>query len=364
MRTTIFVFSKQGMEMGLRVRQHLNNMGHQVTNFGIEEYVDRDDVKAFRKISDVIEQEMKICEVIIFISASGIAVRAIAPHIKNKVSDPAVLVMDEKGHFVIPILSGHVGGANQLAEILAKSLSKEGTNCIPVITAATDSYMKFSVDKWAKRQGLGIIEMDVAKEISDMALHQEIIPIYVDDNCEKYIRKVPKGCSRVKGMFRNGSIDNYQKGIYICSVEKVKKKSQPFAQTLHLVPRKYVLGIGCRKEISYERVENCFLETLREMNIYPQEIGWMTTIDIKRNEPALLELSARYHLEMISYTSKQLQQAEGDFDSSEFVKKITGVDNASERSAMIGNNYGKKVYKKRVQDGITISVYEKYSFSG
>lgn len=359
MRTSIFAFSKQGIDMGFRVRQHLSNMGHQVTNFGIEKYVDNANMKPFRKISDVIEQEMKICEVIVFICASGIAVRAIAPYIQNKVSDPAVLVMDETGNFVIPILSGHIGGANQLAEILAKSLSKEGTKCIPVITTATDSYKKFSVDNWAKRQGLGIMEMDIAKEISVMALQQEMIPIYVDDSCEKYMAKVPKGCCRVKGKFFNDRIEDYKTGIYVCQSEEVKKKLQPFTQTLHLIPRKYVLGIGCRKEISYDKVEKCFLDTLQEMNIYPQEIGWLTTIDIKRNEPALLELSARYHLEMFSYTSKQLQQAEGDFDSSEFVKKITGVDNVCERSAAIGSNCGKKVCKKRVQEGVTVSVYER-----
>ncbi len=359
MRTSIFAFSKQGIEMGLRVRQHLSNMGHEVTNFGIEKYVERNHVNPFRKISDIIEQQMRICEVIIFISASGIAVRAIAPHIKNKVSDPAVLVMDEKGHFVIPILSGHVGGANQLAEILAKSLSKEGTSCVPVITTATDSHRRFSVDNWAKRQGLGIIEMDVAKEISVMALQQEMIPIYVDNDCDKYILRVPDGCCRVIGTFYKGRIENYQTGIYICQSDKIKKKSQPFAQTLHLVPRKYVFGIGCRKDIGYETVEKCFLDALGEMNIYPQEVGWLTTIDLKRYEPALLELSARYHLEMFSYTSKQLQQAEGDFDSSEFVKKITGVDNVCERSAAIGSGNGRKVCKKREQNGVTVSVYER-----
>ena len=106
------------------------------------------------------KEQFQVCEALVFIGATGIAVRAIAPFIINKAVDPAVLVIDELGKYIIPLLSGHLGGANKLASELSVLIG--GT---PVVTTATDLEKCFAIDEWAKRNSLVIKNLKVAKHI-------------------------------------------------------------------------------------------------------------------------------------------------------------------------------------------------------
>ena len=117
---------------------------------------------------------------LIFIGACGIAVRAIAPYIRDKKTDPAVLAADEKGRFVIPLLSGHLGGANELAERLAAGLAKSGIPAQAVLTTATDVNRRFAVDVFAKEHGLVLDQMKLAKEISAAVLAGEPVGLFSD----------------------------------------------------------------------------------------------------------------------------------------------------------------------------------------
>ena len=104
-------------------------------------------------------------DALIFVGAVGIAVRAIAPHCKSKATDPAVVVLDECGRFAVPLLSGHLGGANALARALA-----EACGAIPIITTATDANGVFAVDEWAKAQGCAVLEPERIKLVSGALL--------------------------------------------------------------------------------------------------------------------------------------------------------------------------------------------------
>lgn len=273
-------------------------------------------------------------DALIFIGACGIAVRSVAPYIKSKTSDPAVVVVDDQGRYVIPILSGHIGGANELARKIAAFIG-----AIPVITTATDGAGRFSCDVWAVQNNCTISSMQVAKEVSAAILKSDI-PVVSD---HKLSSALPAGL--VLG--ESGDI-----GIYI----GIHNKS-PFKTTLQLIPRTLVLGIGCRKGISKEHLLSAVKTVFSENNLDIRAVGKIASIDVKKEEAGLLSLARELNAELVFYTADELNAVEGDFDESAFVKDTVGTGNVCERSAVLDG--GKLIVKKSAMDGVTVAVAEK-----
>ena len=169
------------------------------------------------------QQAMVDCDLIVFVGAAGIAVRAAAPYLAGKAYDPAVVVIDEQGRFVIPLLSGHLGGANELAERLA-----EGLGATAVITTATDGRAVFAVDSWAKSHECVVFDPENIKYISGALLRGDTVGLRsafpVDGLLPAHIN--------TKTAAESGFVIGFDTEV------------QPFPHTLHLVPRVLSLGIG------------------------------------------------------------------------------------------------------------------------
>ena len=270
-------------------------------------------------------------DALIFVGACGIAVRSIAPHIRSKQSDPAVLCIDERGQYVIPILSGHIGGANELAEKLASGLGAQA-----IITTATDINGKFSVDSWAIRNGFAIGDMAIAKEVSAAILEQDVA----------LFSMLP-----VTGSLPGGLVlrDDGPIGIFIGW-----EKQDPFGKTLHLIPRNLHLGIGCRKGTAARVIKTAVDSVLEQHQIDPAAIKCTASIDLKANEPGLLEYCSSTGIPLFCYSAEELLSVPGNFTGSDFVKKITGVENVCERAAMMCAD--KLIIPKTVCEGVTIAV--------
>ena len=334
MKIEIVSFTKQGGELCLRLQYELNKQGYAAD--GHSKY-NVDGVKPLADgLKDFTQKVFNDCDSIIFIGAAGIAVRAISPFVISKDRDPAVLVIDEKGRYVIPVLSGHIGGANKLAEIIAGVLGAQA-----VITTATDINDRFTVDTWAVNAGCHIDNIEKIKEISAAILNGEQVGICSDFPIEGELPKnvVISGNTRV--------------GICISP-----DYSQCFSQTLHLVPKQYVLGIGCRKNTTYEALSGFVNSVLLKNGIRVCEIKAIASIDLKAQEEALLMLSRQWRIPFHTYSAGQLSQVEGKFTPSDFVKGITGVDNVCERAA-IKANAGKLVVDKISGNGVTAAVSKK-----
>ena len=199
----------------------------------------------------------------IFVSSVGLAVREVAPHLKSKATDPAVLVLDELGRYVIPVLSGHIGGANELAKALAASLGAQA-----VITTATDINGRFSVDAWAVQNGCAIASLPLAKAVSAAVLEGDV-PFLSDF---PVVTDLPRGLAPG---------DTGALGVYIGVYEKT-----PFAKTLRLVPRVVRLGIGCRKGTDEETIRAAVNEALAAHGIDRRAVKCAASIDLKAEEGA------------------------------------------------------------------------------
>ncbi|MDD6154493.1 MAG: cobalamin biosynthesis protein [Eubacteriales bacterium] len=281
-------------------------------------------------------------DALVYVGACGIAVRAIAPHVVSKASDPAVVVIDECGDFVIPVLSGHLGGANNLARKIA-----ELTGAVPVVTTATDRNGKFAVDEWSKKQGAWIIEPHRIKLISSAVLKGDDVTV---ESPWDLAGDMPEGLKRFSPKAEGASDGAERPDIELDVFDK-------YSDAIHVVPRIAVLGIGCRKNTPEENIEECFAKFLEENHVFEKAITEAATIDIKKNEPGLLAFCGKHSWHLTDYTAEELNALDGDFTGSDFVKKITGVDSVCERSAAKKAGAGYKiVVRKFAREGVTMAL--------
>lgn len=291
-------------------------------------------------ISDWAGEQMGEQNAILFIGACGIAVRAIAPFLKDKLQDVPVLVMDEKGCHIIPILSGHVGGANGLACKVGGAVGAE-----PVITTATDLNGRFAVDLFAKRNGLRITDRAGIARISAKVLAGQGITVSLEPGHEQGQGRLPEGLTEVP----------YPPEGYADLV--VSAQERPFEAALVLKPREYIVGMGCRRGKGLEELEAFVEENIRKANILPEEIYALASIVQKKEEPGLVALSRAWRVPFLTYRAEELREVEGAFQGSPFVAETVGVDNVCERAALRACGAGGRlVYGKHARDGMTIAV--------
>ena len=170
MKISMICYTLTGQQTGEKLKKGLEKEGNIVSLFTKSKYIP-DSIKG--SCGKWTGEQFETADSIIFIGAAGIAVRSIAPFIQSKKKDPAVLVVDELGKFVISLLSGHLGGANELACLAADILQ-----AIPVVTTATDLEGKFAVDVFAKKNNCHIFRMKEAKEVSAALLAGEKVGFY------------------------------------------------------------------------------------------------------------------------------------------------------------------------------------------
>ena len=328
----IVAFSLKGSELALKISK---NLGMENRVFSKTSAVAEGTEQIRVPITEWAEKSFKEADGIIFVGATGIAVRTIAPYVKDKTTDPAVVCIDELGRNSISLLSGHIGGANDLAYTVS-----EITGANPVISTATDLNKKFSVDSFAVSRNMAISNMKLAKDVSAAVLHNERIGFKSD---YPYTGNIPAGLVES---------EEPELGIYITS-----GNSSAFRKTLRLIPKNHVLEIGCRRNTPKEKIDNAVRKTLSENNISIKSIRMIASIDLKSDEVGLLEFSDELKVPIVFFTSDELNALQnGDFTVSEFVRKTTGVDCVCERSAVLASTDGKIVIRKIGLDGVTVAV--------
>ena len=288
-------------------------------------------------------------EALIFICACGIAVRLIAPFIVHKAKDPAVIVIDEKLKHCIPVLSGHLGGANALALRIASFTGAEA-----VITTASDINGMTAVDMFAKDNGFAITDLEKAKEYTAALLSGETLYVINDAKDVTGEMILPEGyvfADEPDGMDGCNITDDR------CVIRITYKRSahaDACDRELILIPRCLKLGTGCRKGVSKERIEEAAVKCFEKHGLYLDAVSQVCSIDLKKDEEGISEFSQDRGIGFTVYSADELSALEGDFSRSDFVKDHTGVDNVCERSALMEG--GRLLVGKEKYDGITLAV--------
>ncbi len=337
MTVRLIAYSLRGCETALRVAGALTRRGAECRVFAAEKHRCSDSVTPLSgSASDWARDGFAEADALVFCCAAGIAVRAVAPWIRSKKTDPAVLVVDETGRFVISLLSGHIGGANALTAAVAADIGAQ-----PVITTATDLNGLFAVDVFAERNHLYIESMALAKEVSAALLAGEAVGFCSD---------LPVRGTIPPELTADGA------RIGVCVTADPEKA--PYARTLRLMPRRFTAGLGCRRDKDPGEMERFFLERLAACGVPLHALRCIASVDIKRDEPCLLALAKKYTLPFLTYSAAELNALPGEFSGSDFVKGVTGVDCVSERAALLASGGGRLVCRKTAEEGMTFALAE------
>lgn len=331
----IVAYSERGSETAEKIAAGLRARGDECRCFAPPAYCQPGTLPLEKGAQVWVQEAFREAGALVFCCAAGIAVRAIAPSVKNKKEDPAVVVVDECGKFAIPILSGHLGGANRLSLAIAQDIG-----ALPVVTTATDLNGVFAVDVFAKEHCLRIESMQLAKEVSAALLAGRPVGFCSDFPCEG---PLPEGLARARSPL----------GICITA----DRQKAPFEKTLRLLPERFAVGLGCRRGKSAEALETFFLRQLADCGVGTDELRCVASIDLKRDEAGLVALCRKYKLPFVTYSTEQLQAVPGDFSASEFVKRTAGVDSVCERAAVLASG-GRLVRRKTAADGMTFALAE------
>lgn len=274
---------------------------------------------------------------LVFVGAVGIAVRAIAPYVDKKWKDPAVVAVDECGRFAIPLLSGHLGGANRLARAIA-----ELCGATPVVTTATDLHGLFAVDDWARVQNLRVVEPERIRTVSAKVLAGGALRLW----SRFPIEGTPP--DEVELLSAPPAGESSPASDVFLSVHREN------GEALHLAPRAVVLGVGCRRGISRESIEDAFAAFLAESGLLPQSVRAVASIDLKKDEEGLLAFCRAHGWPLETRSAQELNETPGGFTPSPFVQSVTGTDNVCERSAAAVSG-GEILHRKRSLGGVTMA---------
>lgn len=296
------------------------------------------------RLSDFTTKLFKEYEILIFIMATGIVVRSIASHIKSKFEDPAILVIDEKGKNVISLLSGHMGGANEMTTYISRLI---GAN--PVITTATDVNSKSSLDIIAKNLNAHIDNFrENVKDVNYLLVNKGKVGLYIDGNYKVDTR----GFITIKNIDEFHSLNDLDKIVYITNKDNINVED---SRLIKVVPRDIVIGMGCRRNTPYENINNALEDILKKYNIDKKAIRKIGSVEVKKDEQGIIKLSEILKVPFETISIEEIKKIEDKFEKSEFVKKSIGVYCVAEPVAYILSDKNLIVTKHKYK-GITFSI--------
>lgn len=340
-RCAIVALTRAGLETAKRVKEGLPQLTCQL--YTLPRLVDDTSQPLLGSPVQALAQLFGQVEVLICIMATGIVVRSLAPVIADKTTDPAVLVLDEKGQHVISLLSGHLGGANQLTLTLAESLG-----ACPVITTATDVQGVVALDTLAQ---------SVNGWRDDLRPLVKVFNAYLAAHEPVYFYQEQPWVKELKGLT---VVTEADKETYLASeVPMIYLSRQPLTikrKDLALIyPKPYVLGVGARKGVASDVFRIGFELFCQRQGIFPREISKIVSLDLKKDEIAIVQLAESLQIPFETYNCEQLAAVADKYPQSSFVRATVGVGSVALASADVAS-HGKVMSERFAREGCTYAL--------
>ena len=347
-KIAILSITNNGRELALRIKEIMKN----VDVFFIKKDTDykSDEVTVVNKgLKEFIPQIFDKYDYLVFIMATGIVVRTIAPLIISKFSDPAILVMDEKGNNIISLLSGHMGGANEMTLYMSDLI-----NSHPVITTATDVNKKSSLDMIAKKLNGHIDDFrDNVLKINSMLVNNEEVHLYIDGNYKINHQGFTLYDEKT-------DLDKVRNLVVVTNKKDINKILNKNIENLNekiikVTPKDIVIGVGCKKNTDSKHMKNSLIKFLAEYNIDINAVKEIGSIEIKKDEKAIIDLAKFLDVKFKTFSVEEISKVDYLYEKSDWVKKNVGVYSVSDPVAHLLSE-GRVIINKQKYDGITFSI--------
>lgn len=342
MKWAIITATKGGLKQAYKISEGLD-----ADIFTFKKAIEKEDQRhqvISGSLKEFVGQVFKKYDTLLFIMAAGIVVRVISSYVQDKTQDPAVLVMDEAGKYVISLLSGHLGGANEKAVKLAKYI-----DALPIITTSSDTKGIQSVDMLAKDMGCQIDDMNKAKEITALMVNDYSVGILMDNGIEDSM-----DIQKIDGLKRMNSKDEEIDGLVYIS-NRIADFTTPMVQ---LIPKTIVVGLGCKKDYDSHTLFEQLKHIMQKNKIHEKSIKTIATIPLKKYEKAIENAAQVLDAELKIIPIEEIKAVEDEFEGSAFVKKTIGIGSVAEPCGYLASNKGTCIVPKTIMNGMTVSIWE------
>ena len=302
-------------------------------------------------LSELVGELFSNYDGLLFIMATGIVVRVIAPYIKDKRFDPAVVVMDDGGNFVISLLSGHIGGANELAQLVGNA-----AGATPVITTATDVAKLPAADVLAVKLNLVIEPFNSLKTINAAIVNGDKVMFFLDRELagqEQYTCLAAKQGIILAELSELSLIEKYDAAVVI--TDKELSISKPH---LYLRPGSLAVGIGCRRGTTSAEILSAVSQACQTAKRSVKSVAIIGSTVLKADEIGLLATAQQLAVPIEFFANEQLQQCieQQDLSLSNFVKEKIGVGNVCEPAAILAGKNSNLILQKTKYPKVTVAI--------
>lgn len=344
----LWVLTPNGLKLAERILHIITDI-----DIYISKNVDKPLFRHFRfqSLNDKLRKKFNKYGSHIFIMSTGIVVRVIAPLITNKTEDPAVVVVDDTGHHAISLLSGHLGGANDLTLKIADILGAD-----PVITTATDVNRVPAIDILAKKKNLVIENSQAIKTVNMALLKGE--KIWVHDPLG-YLAKCLPNSKSANFLELDANINKKEKKIALnqnASVFIDDITIELPSQTLILRPLTLVAGIGCNRNTDWEEISTLLIKVLKSHRLAQGSLKCMASIDVKADEAGLIAAARNLNLPLVFFKREELNSVEGIQNPSAVVERHVGVKSVCEAAAIRAARSGTLIVPKQSTKNVTVAI--------
>ncbi|VAX35559.1 Cobalt-precorrin 5A hydrolase [hydrothermal vent metagenome] len=356
----VYAITKHGLEIGKKLVQDLDDVDFYVSKKFMDQFPDEKAIRLELPMGPELKKTFPQYDAHIFIISVGAVVRMIAPFLKDKKIDPAVLCVDDTASFTIPVLSGHVGRGNEFALKIAKIL-----NNTPVVTTASDVTGTLTVDILGRELGWVLDDMDrnVTSGCAAVVNQESVLIVQEtgDPNFWPLDKSLPKGVSYTTS-FEGVDVQKYGMILSITDRFIKKKYSEIYDKSVIYRPKSLTLGLGCDRSTPFEVVERGIQKILKEHGLDICCVKIIASVDRKADEKAFLEIADKYGWEFITYSAEELDAIKNMPNPSETVKKFVGTKGVCEPSAVLAAGakellIEKKIYKEeKINKNLTVAV--------